>query len=75
VLVNPFLRATKNWYLMDTGQSMKPLLWILREAPRVVPRMQENDPIVFDQHRYTWGGWDRACAAWNFSFLAARSGP
>lgn len=75
IVVNPYLRNTKNWYMMDTSHSMKPLLWIQREAPRVVPRMQENDPIVFDQHRYTWGGWDRAAAAWNFSFLAAKSGP
>lgn len=74
-LVNPYLRNPKNYYLFDTTHGVKPLLWIMREAPRVVPRLQENDPIVFDQHKYTWGGWDRAAAAWNFSWLAARSGP
>lgn len=74
-ICNPFLRNTKRWYLMDTNHSMKPTLWIVREAPRQVPRINENDPIVFDSHRYTWGGWDRVAPAWNFSWLMARSGP
>jgi phage major head subunit gpT-like protein len=75
VMVNPWLKNTKRWYMMDTAQSLKPLLWIVREAPRTVPRVNENDPIVFDSHRYTWGGWDRVTPAWNYSFLFARSGP
>jgi phage major head subunit gpT-like protein len=75
VLVNRFLRNTKRWYLMDTSHAKKPLLWITREAPRTVPRINENDPIVFDSHRFTWGGWDRVAPAWNFSWLMARSGP
>jgi phage major head subunit gpT-like protein len=72
---NPFLRNTKRWYLMDTSHAMKPLIWLTREAPRVVPRVNENDPIVFDSHKYTWGGWDRVAPAWNYSWLIARSGP
>lgn len=74
-IVNRFLRNTQNWYLADTSHSMKPLLWIVREAPRTVPRIQENDPIVFDSHRFTWGGWDRVAPAWNFGWLMSRSGP
>ena len=74
-IVNRFLRNTKRWYLMDTSHSMKPLLWILRDAVRVVPRVNEDDPINFDQHRLVWGGWDRVAPAWNFPFLMARSGP
>ena len=74
-IVNRFLRNTKRWYLMDTSHAMKPLIWLVREAPRTVPRIQENDPIVFDQHRFTWGGWDRVAPAWNFSWLFARSAP
>lgn len=74
-ICNPFLRNTKRWYLMDTTHAMKPLLWIVREAPRTTPRMSENDPVVFDTHRYLWGGWDRVAPAWNFSWLTARSGP
>jgi phage major head subunit gpT-like protein len=74
-LVNPYLRHTKNWYLLDTTHANKPLFWIQREAPRIVPRLNENDPIVFDQHRFTWGGWDRITPAWNLGWLYARSGP
>jgi phage major head subunit gpT-like protein len=74
-VVNPFLKKTTRWYLFDTKRSFRPLLWITREAPRTVPRVNENDPIVFDQHRYTWGGWDRVMPAWGPSFLGARSAP
>lgn len=74
-VINRFLRKTTRWYLMDTSHNLKPFLWIVREAPRTVPRINENDPIVFDSHRYTWGGWDRVAPAFNFPWLVARSGP
>jgi len=74
-LVNRWLKNTKRWYLMDASHTMKPFLWLVREAPRIVPRTNENDPIVFDSHKYTWGGWDRAAPAFNYSWLAVRSGP
>lgn len=74
-IVNPFLRKTTRWYLADTSHAMKPLLWVVREAPRTVPRVNENDPVVFDSHRYLWGGWDRVAPAWNYSWLLHRSGP
>lgn len=74
-LVNPWLKNTKRWYLMDCSHTEKPARWIVREAPRTVPRTAENDHIVFDSHRYTWGGWDRVAPAWGYSQLAARSGP
>jgi phage major head subunit gpT-like protein len=74
-VVNPFLRKTTRFYLADTSHAVKPLLWVVREAPRTVPRIAENDPIVFDSHRYLWGGWDRVCPAWNYSWLMVRSAP
>ena len=73
-LVNRWLKNTKRWYLMDTSHAMKPLIWLVREAPRTEPRISESDPIVFDSHKYTWGGWDRVAPAWNYSWLFARSG-
>jgi phage major head subunit gpT-like protein len=74
-VTNAFLRNEKRWYLMDAERAVKPLLWIVREAPRVVPRVNENDPIVFDAHKFTWGGWDRVAPAWNYPWMFARSGP
>jgi phage major head subunit gpT-like protein len=75
LLVNPRLRNTKRWYLMDVSRSFKPLLWIKREAPRVIPRINEADPLMFDQHLEVYGGWDRVAPAWDYPFLMARSGP
>ena len=74
-LVNRFLRKTQRYYLADLSHSEKPLRWVVREAPRTVPRINENDPIVFDSHRYTWGGWARTCPAWGYSWMMLRSGP
>ena len=72
---NKFLANKYTWYLMDLSQSVKPFTWVLREAPIVVPRINENDPIVFDNHMLMWGAWMRACPAWSYAFLCARSGP
>ena len=74
-IINRWLRKTQRWYLADTSHAEKPLQWVVREAPRTVPRIAPDDPIVFDSHRYTWGGWDRVCPAWSYSWLLARSGP
>jgi phage major head subunit gpT-like protein len=74
-VVNPFLKKTTRWYLADTKRSFRPVLWVTREAPRTVPRTNPQDPIVWDSHRYAWGGWDRVMPAWGPSFLMARSGP
>lgn len=75
IVVNRWLRKTQRWYMADTKYTEKPLLWVVREAPRTVPRINPDDPIVFDSHKYTWGGWDRVCPAWGYSFLMLRSGP
>ena len=75
VVVNPFLQHQLRFYLMMANKAEKPLKWVVREAPRTVPRIAETDPIVFDSHRYTWGGWDRVCPAWSYSWLMLRSGP
>lgn len=74
-LVNPYLTSTTVWYMMDTTKSFKPMLWVVREAPVMTPRVSENDPIVFDLHHYLWGWWARATPAWGYSFLMCRSGP
>lgn len=74
-VVNPFLKKSTRWYLFDTKRSFRPVLWITREAPRTVPRVNENDQLVWDSHRFAWGGWDRVMPAWGPSFLGARSGP
>ena len=73
-LENKLLKSSVNWYLMDCTRH-KPFRWILRQAPLFVQRMNEQDPSVFDDHRYLIGDWGRAAAAWAFAWLAAKSGP
>jgi hypothetical protein len=41
----------------------------------MVPRVSENDPMVIDEHRFSWNAWGRAAPGWGFSWLFARSGP
>ncbi len=74
-LENKYLKNIYTWYMFDTSAAMKPTTWALREAARVIPRVNEQDPVVFDMHRFLWGAWMRAAPAWSFAFLGARSGP
>jgi phage major head subunit gpT-like protein len=74
-LINPYLASKTKWYLMDTTKSFKPLIWQEREPAVYTPRVNENDPIVFDTHHYAWGVWGRVAPGWSYSFLFARSGP
>ena len=74
-MVNKLLKNAYTWYLMDTTQAVKPFTWVLRDAPVMIPRINENDPIVFDDHMFQWGAWMRGCPAWSYAFLCCRSGP
>lgn len=74
VLVNELLTSTTTFYMLDTTKSLKPFIWRVREAPRMVPRMNENDPQVIDEHRFSWNMWGRAAPAWGYAWLSARSG-
>jgi hypothetical protein len=74
-LENPLLNDVATWYLFDTTKAFKPLIWGLHTAPIMTPRVDEDDPSVFDNHTYLWGIWARATPAWGFSQTFARSGP
>jgi phage major head subunit gpT-like protein len=73
-IINPFLASSTKWYLADTTRGFMPFIHQTREATRMVPRTQENDPVVFDTHTFLWGEWDRQAVGWGPSFLFARSG-
>ena len=75
LLINPWLKSNTKWYLLDTTKSMKPVTMVVREPVITVPRINENDPVVFDTHTFQWGQWSRAGYGWNLPFLMARSGP
>jgi len=73
-LQNDFLSSNTKYFLLDTTKPMKPFLWLNREATRTVPRINENDPNVFDRHVFQWGQWNRKSPAWSYAFLSHRSG-
>lgn len=74
VLVNKFLTSGSKWYLFDNTRTVKPMMWQVREAPVYAQRVNEQDPVVFDTHRFLYGAWGRAAPAWGYSFLMCRSG-
>lgn len=73
-IVNPFLTQAYTWYLADTTRGFMPWIHQVREATRMVPRVNDNDPNVFDAHVFIWGQWDRQAVGWGPAFLYARSG-
>jgi phage major head subunit gpT-like protein len=73
-IINPLLTQAYTWYIADTTRGFKPWIHQIREATKLVPRVNENDPIVFDTHTFYWGQWDRQAVGWGPSFLFARSG-
>lgn len=74
-VINENLTSATKWYLADTTKAVKPLRWILLQAPVFAPRVNEDDPLVWNNHQYAWGAWGRATPAWSYSWLMARSGP
>jgi phage major head subunit gpT-like protein len=74
--INRYLNNGQKWYVMDSSRSRKPLGWGVFQPARFEIRVSENDPSVFDNHRYLYGVW----AHWTpffggFPWLMCRSGP
>lgn len=74
LIVNKFLNNQTRWYLLDLTKAFKPFLWVVRNAVTMTPRVNENDPNVFDSHMFMWGQWNRVTPAWDYEFLSFRSG-
>ena len=74
-MTNPYLTLGTTFYMFDTQHGLMPWMWLEREAARIVPRMSEEDPGVYDNHRFQWGVWSRGAPAAAFPWLFARSGP
>jgi len=69
------LNDATGWYLFDTTKAVKPLIFQQREAPSFVYRVSEQDPMVFDQHRYVYGVEARGAFGWSLPFLSSKSAP
>lgn len=58
------------WFLIDGTKPMLPFIFQLRQAPKVVQRMQQEDPTVFDEDEYKFGIKARGNAGYGFWQLA-----
>lgn len=73
VLVVPELaNEATTWYLMDTATPVKPLIFQLRQAPKLTPKISDSDENVFNQDQYLWGAKARGVAGYGPWWLAAR---
>jgi phage major head subunit gpT-like protein len=69
-----FASEADEWYMFFTKGPIKPMSWLLREAPDFVARMRPDDPVVFDTHTYLFGSKARGAPAWGIPQLSAISG-
>jgi phage major head subunit gpT-like protein len=69
--------ATKKlWLMLQTKDLAElPLLWLMRMAPQLTPRVSPTDPAVFDTNQYLYGSKMRGAPAWGLPFLSSISGP
>ena len=72
---NKNLASFTKFYLMDCSKSVKPLRWLLRQAPQVAPLVSPTDQIVIDMHMYAWIADAVGAPMWSPAWLMARSGP
>lgn len=63
------------WVLAKTNSAVKPFTLFRRKAAVTVPRVAENDPLVFDQHLYAFGSYQRLAVAPGLPMLSSISGP
>ena len=63
------------WYMLNTKGPIRPFLWLLREAPNFVARINPDDPVVFEKHQYLFGSEARGSVAFGFPQSISRSGP
>ncbi len=76
IVVAPELAAAPTvWYLLDTKKAIKPFIFQQRQAPNFVNRIDERDPVVFDQHQYIMGVDARGALGWGPAFLSSKSAP
>ncbi len=61
------------WYMMDTSHAIKPLVWQLRQAPRIVPKTKPDDDNVFFDREMIWGVDAEGAGGYGPWFLAARA--
>lgn len=74
LVVNPFLTSTTRWYLMNTGEVVKPLI-LQRRRPLEITETDESAMCWFEEEIYYIGGSARYAASYALPQLAFTSAP
>jgi phage major head subunit gpT-like protein len=64
---------TDPWFLADTSRGIKPLIYQLREAVKLVSLVNVDDPNVFFHKEFIWGQDGRGAASYGPWFLMAKA--
>jgi phage major head subunit gpT-like protein len=70
--VNRFLTDTNRWYVLETGNVVKPLIYQERQVPVLDPDQPE---YVDDSNNYRYRWWARAAFGYSLPQLAVMSNP
>lgn len=70
VLVSARLTDATDWFLFDTSQTVKPLIWQQRKAPQLVAKNSLDDDSVFWRNEFVWGVDMRGNAGYGLPQLA-----
>lgn len=73
--VNKDLTNANDWFMMVTRAPIKPFSMLIRLMPDFVPRVNPDDPVVFNMHKMLYGSKARGTAAWSLPWLSSISGP
>jgi phage major head subunit gpT-like protein len=74
-LMIPDLGSSLDWLLLDTSRGNMPFTVGTREMGVYAQRTAETDPVVFDSHKYLFGGYSRFVVGWGHPILSSISGP
>ena len=73
VIVPELANQATTWYLADTSNAIKGLVWQLRKAPEFVTKTALTDDNVFFEKQFIWGVDARGVAGYGPWFLMSRA--
>lgn len=73
ILVNPELRSTTDWFLLDTTKPIKPFIFQQEMAPKTVYVTDPTHPSIFNDRTAIYGVEAWGNVAFTLWFLAARA--
>ena len=75
IMMIPDLGSSLDWLLLDTSRGNMPFTVGVRQMGQYTQLTSPNDPNVFNEHKFLFGGWSRFVVAWSHPILSSISGP